>query len=172
MCWFLLDIAYAYLSFRSFRVNGTHPFHSFYGINLNQNVVLGQIGFDGKSGTEWNRLFKISTGNLIITALGFVPGTSASLYYSAPMSSECIVNRLLCFNLDYRNLGTKVDPNPRILNGRSFPCVQSRSFICFRPFHYELQVGVLAGKFHELSKGAFIICFAFLQFFFNFGANT
>ena len=35
-CWFLLDIA-------------------FYGINLNQNVVLQQIGFDGSSGSPWTR---------------------------------------------------------------------------------------------------------------------
>ncbi|KAF4584548.1 hypothetical protein EYR38_001777 [Pleurotus pulmonarius] len=55
MCWFLLDVA-------------------FYGINLNQNVVLQQIGFDGSSGSAWQRLFKIATGNIIITALGFVPG--------------------------------------------------------------------------------------------------
>lgn len=52
---------------------------SFYGINLNQNVVLQQIGFDGSSGTPWEKLFKISTGNLIITALGFVPGYYASV---------------------------------------------------------------------------------------------
>jgi PHS family inorganic phosphate transporter-like MFS transporter len=54
-CWFLVDV-------------------SFYGINLNQNVVLQQIGFDGSSGTPWERLFKIATGNIIITVLGFVPG--------------------------------------------------------------------------------------------------
>ena len=54
-CWFLLDIA-------------------FYGINLNQNVVLQQIGYDGSSGTPWNRMFKVSTGNMINTVLGFVPG--------------------------------------------------------------------------------------------------
>ncbi|KAF7354234.1 MFS inorganic phosphate transporter [Mycena venus] len=60
MCWFLLDIA-------------------FYGINLNQNVVLQQIGFDGKNGTPWEKLFKISTGNIIITVLGFVPGYYASV---------------------------------------------------------------------------------------------
>jgi len=54
-CWFFLDIA-------------------FYGINLNQNVVLQQIGFDGKKGTPWERMYKIGIGNLIITALGFVPG--------------------------------------------------------------------------------------------------
>lgn len=160
-----------YLSFCPFRVAETPLFHSFYGINLNQNVVLAQIGFDGKSGTEWNRLFKISTGNLIITALGFVPGTSASLYLSVPMSSECFVTRLLCFNLDYRSFGTKVDPNPGLLNGRPFPCVLTQSSSASDHLH-DLQVGVLAGKFHELSKAAFIVCFAFLQFFFNFGANT
>ena len=33
-------------------------------------------------------------------------------------------------------------------------------------------VGILAGKFYTLSTPAFIVCFAFLQFFFNFGANT
>ena len=47
---------------------------SFYGINLNQNVVLQQIGYGGKDGTPWERLFRIATGNMIITALGFVPG--------------------------------------------------------------------------------------------------
>lgn len=46
----------------------------FYGINLNQNVVLQQIGFAGTTGSSWTRLFKIGVGNLIITALGFVPG--------------------------------------------------------------------------------------------------
>jgi PHS family inorganic phosphate transporter-like MFS transporter len=54
----------------------------FYGINLNQNVVLQQIGYDGKTGTPWEKLFNISTGNMIITALGFVPGENKySLYW-------------------------------------------------------------------------------------------
>ena len=57
MCWFLLDIA-------------------FYGINLNQNVVLTQIGYGGKTGTAWEKLFRVATGNIIVTALGFVPGMS------------------------------------------------------------------------------------------------
>ncbi|KIK70069.1 hypothetical protein GYMLUDRAFT_539803 [Collybiopsis luxurians FD-317 M1] len=64
VCWFLLDIA-------------------FYGINLNQNVVLTQIGFGGKSGTDWEKLFKVSLGNLIVTALGFVPG-----YYVTVLTIE------------------------------------------------------------------------------------
>ena len=33
-------------------------------------------------------------------------------------------------------------------------------------------MGILAGKFYELGTVGFIVCFAFLQFFFNFGANT
>ncbi|TFY75085.1 hypothetical protein EWM64_g8927 [Hericium alpestre] len=55
VCWFLVDIA-------------------FYGVNLNQNFVLQQIGFDGASGTPWHRLWKISIGDIIIAVLGFVPG--------------------------------------------------------------------------------------------------
>lgn len=39
-------------------------------------MVLTQIGYAGKTGTPWESLFNISTGNIIITALGFVPGAS------------------------------------------------------------------------------------------------
>lgn len=76
MCWFLLDIAYVTASsiFLDIVVKSLLLAFSFYGINLNQNVVLQQIGFAGKTGTAWERLFKVSTGNIIITALGFVPG--------------------------------------------------------------------------------------------------
>lgn len=66
--------------------------HRFYGINLNQNVVLQQIGYDGKTGTPWERLFKVSTGNLIVTALGFVPGASASDFLPATPSSRFATN--------------------------------------------------------------------------------
>ncbi|KLO16414.1 inorganic phosphate transporter [Schizopora paradoxa] len=115
MCWFLLDIA-------------------FYGINLNQNVVLQQIGFDGSSGSPWNRLFKISIGNVIITALGFVPG-----YYVSVLTIEYL--------------------------GRKW--IQIQGFLMAALF-----LAILASKFHTLSTAAFIVNFAFLQFFFNFGANT
>ena len=49
-------------------------FFSFYGINLNQIVVLQQIGFGGTGGTDWEKLFNLGTGDIIVTALGFVPG--------------------------------------------------------------------------------------------------
>ncbi|KAL6300221.1 MFS general substrate transporter [Sparassis latifolia] len=115
VCWFLLDIA-------------------FYGINLNQNVVLEEIGFAGKTGSPWNRLFKIGIGNLIITALGFVPG-----YYATILTIE--------------KLGRK--------------WIQIQGF-----FLAALFLGILAGKFYTLSHAAFIVNFALLQFFFNFGANA
>ncbi|KAF7314826.1 Inorganic phosphate transporter [Mycena kentingensis (nom. inval.)] len=106
----------------------------FYGINLNQNVVLQQIGFDGKEGTDWEKLFKISTGGIIITALGFVPG-----YYASILTIE--------------TLGRKR--------------IQIQGFLMAALF-----LAILAGKFHSLSHASFIVCFALLQFFFNFGANT
>ncbi|CAA7270042.1 unnamed protein product [Cyclocybe aegerita] len=115
MCWFLLDVA-------------------FYGINLNQNVVLQQIGYDGTDGSPWERLFKVSTGNMIITALGFVPG-----YYATILTIEIL--------------------------GRKF--IQLQGFLAAALF-----LAILASKFHDLNKASFIVCFAFLQFFFNFGANS
>ncbi|KAK7451004.1 hypothetical protein VKT23_012681 [Stygiomarasmius scandens] len=115
-CWFLLDIA-------------------FYGINLNQNVVLQQIHFDGSDSTDaWTKLFRVSTGGIIITALGFVPG-----YYASVLLIE--------------KLGRK--------------WIQIQGFLFAALF-----LGILAGRFTELGTAGFIVCFALLQFFFNFGANT
>ncbi|KAF8553195.1 MFS general substrate transporter [Imleria badia] len=114
-CWFLLDVA-------------------FYGINLNQNVVLQEIGYAGTTGTAWEKLFKISTGNIIITALGFVPG-----YYVTVFTIE--------------KLGRKV--------------IQIQGFLMTALF-----LAILAGKFHTFDSASFVVCFAFLQFFFNFGANS
>ncbi|KAI0930998.1 hypothetical protein AcV7_005029 [Taiwanofungus camphoratus] len=115
VCWFLVDIA-------------------FYGINLNQNVVLEEIGFAGKTGSPWTRLFKIGVGNLIVTGLGFVPG-----YYATILTIE--------------KLGRK--------------WIQIQGFLMAAMF-----LGILAGKFYTLSTAAFVVNFAFLQFFFNFGANA
>jgi len=115
LCWFLLDIA-------------------FYGINLNQSVVIRQIGFGGKEGTAWRQLWETALGNLIVTALGFVPG-----YYVTVLTVEYL--------------------------GRKW--IQIQGFLMAALF-----LGILAGKFNELSPAGFIVCFAFLQFFFNFGANA
>ncbi|KAG8780079.1 hypothetical protein FRC12_023489 [Ceratobasidium sp. 428] len=115
LSWFLVDIA-------------------FYGINLNTSVVLQQIGFDGAGNNAWHKMFRISTGNLIITALGFVPG-----YYVTVFTVEWL--------------------------GRKF--IQVQGFIMSSVF-----LAILAAKFHTLSTPAFIVCFALMQFFFNFGANA
>ncbi|KAF4580540.1 hypothetical protein EYR38_003139 [Pleurotus pulmonarius] len=104
LCWFLTNIACATFSPWCISTYVLPP-PRFYGVNLNQNFVLEQIGFQGTTGTPWQKLFKIATGSLIITVLGFIPAA------------------------------------------------------------------ILAAKFHSLSKVAFIICFSFLQFFFNFGTN-
>lgn len=63
--WFLLDIA-------------------FYGINLNQSIVLSSIGYN-RTDTTWNFLHDNTVGNLIITAAGFLPG-----YYLSIVSIEYI----------------------------------------------------------------------------------
>ncbi|KDQ27276.1 hypothetical protein PLEOSDRAFT_51304 [Pleurotus ostreatus PC15] len=114
LCWFLTNIA-------------------FYGVNLNQNFVLEQIGFQGTTGTPWQKLFKIATGSLIITVLGFIPG-----YYFTIFT----VHRL----------------------GRKWIQVQGALMTA-------LFTAILAAKFHSLGTVAFIVCFSFLQFFFNFGTN-
>lgn len=52
--WFLVDI-------------------SFYGINLNQSVLLADIGFS-KGSTQYDTLVKGAVGNLIIAVAGYLPG--------------------------------------------------------------------------------------------------
>jgi len=53
--WFVLDVA-------------------FYGIGLNNNIILGNIGFLGDGKDPYETLFKASVGNIIIALLGTVPG--------------------------------------------------------------------------------------------------
>ena len=52
--WFLFDIAY-------------------YGVNLNQSIILSQIGF-GKGATKWDTLHNTAVGNIIVCAAGYLPG--------------------------------------------------------------------------------------------------
>ncbi|OCT46997.1 putative inorganic phosphate transporter [Cladophialophora carrionii] len=54
MCWFLFDIA-------------------FYGVNLNQSVILSRIGY-GKADTPWGTLWNTAVGNIIVAAAGYLPG--------------------------------------------------------------------------------------------------
>ncbi|KAJ7764243.1 major facilitator superfamily domain-containing protein [Mycena metata] len=116
LCWFLLDIAYILQN------------------QFEPKRCAAAIGFDGKTGTPWEKLFRISTGNIIITVLGFVPG-----YYTTVLLIETL--------------------------GRKW--IQIQGFLMAALF-----LAILAAKLHTLSKPGFIVCFALLQFFFNFGANT
>ncbi|CAK7201925.1 hypothetical protein SEUCBS139899_004641 [Sporothrix eucalyptigena] len=54
LIWFLFDIA-------------------FYGVNLNQSVILARIGFSGGS-TPWEVLHNTAVGNIIQVSAGYVPG--------------------------------------------------------------------------------------------------
>ena len=121
-CWFFLDIA-------------------FYGINLNQNVVLQEIGFDGSTGTAWERLFKIGIGNLIITALGFVPGTPSWQHFQ---STYIFAKGYYVTVLTIEKLGRK--------------WIQIQGFLLAALF-----LAILAGKFNSMSHAAFIVNFALLQ---------
>ncbi|CAG8726086.1 7752_t:CDS:2, partial [Dentiscutata heterogama] len=53
--WFALDVA-------------------FYGIGLNNNSILKQIGYIGDGSDPYESLYKASVGNIIIALLGTVPG--------------------------------------------------------------------------------------------------
>lgn len=57
--WFLVDVA-------------------FYGLNLNQSVILSAIGFS-KASNEYETLLRGTYGNLIIAAAGYVPGYFATV---------------------------------------------------------------------------------------------
>lgn len=111
--WFLLDIA-------------------FYGINLNQSIVLTSIGYNSTA-SDWRYLHDNTVGNLIITVAGFLPGYWASI-----------------LTIEY--IGRKP--------------IQLVGF-----FGTTLFLWIVAGTFDTLrhKPAAFVVCFAFLQFFFNFG---
>jgi PHS family inorganic phosphate transporter-like MFS transporter len=115
LSWFFVDIA-------------------FYGINLNQSVVLAQIGYSGKGQDIWGQLNALAVGNIIVTALGFLPG-----YY------------VTLFTID--------------IFGRKW--LQFGGFLMAGLF-----LAILAGEINHIGKGPLVACFTFLQFFFNFGANT
>lgn len=65
-----------------------------------------------------------------------------------------------------------MDPDTRLPVRRAVPYVSLPDIPSCLESDSVLLVGIIAGCFHTLSKTAFIVCFALLQFFFNFGANT
>ncbi|KAF9472242.1 hypothetical protein BDN70DRAFT_818921, partial [Pholiota conissans] len=100
------------------------------------------LGYNGSSDSPWNHLFKISMGEIIVAALGFMPG-----YYASTLTVEI--------------LGRKWIPLQGFMLAGLF-----HVYLLIPSF-----LGILVGCFHMLSKAAFIIRFSFLQFF-NLSANT
>ena len=45
----------------------THSDIAFYGVNLNQSIVLSKIGF-GKADTPWGTLWNTAVGNIIVSS--------------------------------------------------------------------------------------------------------
>ncbi|KAA1112884.1 hypothetical protein PGT21_014178 [Puccinia graminis f. sp. tritici] len=60
-CWFLLDL-------------------SFYGIALNQSMVIADIGYD-RAVEPWQNAFDNTKANLIITVAGFLPGYYFTMFF-------------------------------------------------------------------------------------------
>ncbi|PLW14208.1 hypothetical protein PCANC_10097 [Puccinia coronata f. sp. avenae] len=60
-CWFLLDL-------------------SFYGIALNQSMVIADIGYD-RAVEPWQNAFDNTKANLIITLAGFLPGYYCTMFF-------------------------------------------------------------------------------------------
>lgn len=92
--WFLLDVA-------------------FYGTNLNQSVLLTEIGFStGKN--EYDLLMRNTIGNLIIAVAGYVPGYFVTIYFIEKLGRRWIQIQgflivALMFGIiagDYGHLGT------------------------------------------------------------------
>lgn len=134
-CWFFLDIA-------------------FYGTNLNQSVLLTEIGFStGKN--EYDVLFRNALGNLIIAAAGYVPGYFFTIYFIEKLGRRWIQIQgfLVCalmFGIlagDYGSLGTAPKfvcfaiaqvclPTPRPLHRQTD--IPSQVLLQFRPQRNDL----------------------------------
>ena len=68
--WFLLSVRPTSfsLSFSSSPVlTRTHSDIAFYGVNLNQSIVLSKIGF-GSADTPWGTLWNTAVGNIIVSS--------------------------------------------------------------------------------------------------------
>ena len=128
--WFLLDVA-------------------FYGVNLNQSVILAEIGFS-KGPNEYEKLKRNTVGNLIIAIAGYVPGYFVTIALVEKLGRRWIqiqgfIVCALMFAIiagGYHSIGT----------GGKFVCLAIA------------QVSALSITVLELLKTP--------QFFFNFGPNS
>lgn len=61
------------------RLTLNHSDIAFYGINLNQSVVLTRIGY-GKGATPFVTLWHTAVGNLVVSCAGYLPGFYAAIF--------------------------------------------------------------------------------------------
>ncbi|KAH8549833.1 major facilitator superfamily domain-containing protein [Umbelopsis sp. PMI_123] len=118
LSWFLMDIA-------------------FYGTNLNQSIILSQIGFAPTNLPPWDTLFKQATGNLILSVLGALPGYIVTVF-------------------TVEKLGRKP--------------IQYLGFFIVGILY--IVIGAAWYPIRSVNVALFIVLFAIIQFFFNFGPNT
>lgn len=52
---------------------------AYYGINLNQSIILKKIGF-GTGDTPFDTLWNIAVGNIIVCCAGYLPGFYAAIF--------------------------------------------------------------------------------------------
>lgn len=52
---------------------------AYYGINLNQSIILTRIGY-AKGATPWQTLYNTAIGNIIVQAAGFLPGFYVGIF--------------------------------------------------------------------------------------------
>lgn len=62
----------------------THSDIAYYGINLNQSIILARIGY-ANGATTWQTLYNTAVGNIIIQAAGYLPG-----FYVGIFLPDCI----------------------------------------------------------------------------------
>ncbi|KAF4580553.1 hypothetical protein EYR38_003152 [Pleurotus pulmonarius] len=76
LCWFLTNI-------------------TLFGLGLNHNFVLQQLGFQGITGTTWQKLFKLSTGGLVLTTLGSLPAAILAVKFHSLSKAPFILFPLM-----------------------------------------------------------------------------
>ncbi|KAJ6095554.1 hypothetical protein N7486_006300 [Penicillium sp. IBT 16267x] len=52
---------------------------AYYGINLNQSIILAKIGY-AKGATPWETLYKTAIGNIIVQTAGYLPGFYVGIF--------------------------------------------------------------------------------------------
>ncbi|KAJ5487395.1 hypothetical protein N7530_001695 [Penicillium desertorum] len=61
---------------------------AYYGINLNQSIILARIGY-ANGATTWQTLYNTAVGNIIIQAAGYLPGFYVGIFLPDRIGRRC-----------------------------------------------------------------------------------